>query len=185
MIAVVELVFWLDFPAFVDWSTGEGRGRIWGVKEDEDVEGGVEVELEWRVEIRCPGDDVWDEQTEYLTWRVTEEKAREDLAREIAFRRMSEEMSDQMPGTVHLIKRTTSWTTEEVRSESGEWDRFDAGDDVELPPDLTPASSITGGCPQQWVRMDRPNVVWACTRPGGHTGRHAAGTGTHIVAVWP
>ena len=45
----------------------------------------------------------------------------------------------------------------------------------DLPPDLTSGPVC---CRAQWGR-------WVCTRRPGHTGRHAAGTGTHIVAVWP
>jgi hypothetical protein len=48
----------------------------------------------------------------------------------------------------------------------------------DLPPDLNPGGdclAVYGGS------------VWPylCTRPDGHRGRHAAGDGTRIVAVWP
>lgn len=48
----------------------------------------------------------------------------------------------------------------------------------DLPPDLTPCGRGTGGCPATWI-------VFACTRHEGHTGRHAAGDGSRVVAVWP
>jgi hypothetical protein len=49
-----------------------------------------------------------------------------------------------------------------------------------LPPDLNPrgvcsCSAVYGG----------PEWPYFCTRRDGHRGRHAAGDGTRIVAVWP
>jgi hypothetical protein len=50
----------------------------------------------------------------------------------------------------------------------------------DLPLDLTPNPSP--GCPAVYGGPEWPYV---CTRPLGHSGRHAAGDGTRIVAVWP
>jgi hypothetical protein len=47
-----------------------------------------------------------------------------------------------------------------------------------LPPDLTP-TLVAFVCEVGRWRG------WYCSRARGHTGRHAAGNGTHIVAVWP
>jgi hypothetical protein len=58
------------------------------------------------------------------------------------------------------------------------WTVHDSGVQREnLPPDLTLINSVV--CP------GRHPVGYWCTRPEGHTGRHAAGNGTHILAVWP
>ena len=48
------------------------------------------------------------------------------------------------------------------------------------PPDLTSRRLNVETC---WARY--PGRLFTCTRRTGHTGRHAAGTGAHIVAVWP
>lgn len=61
------------------------------------------------------------------------------------------------------------------------WHALDAttADYRRLPPDLT------GWAQRNW-RVDCPARrpgVW-CTRPAGHTGRHAAGDGVKILAVW-
>jgi hypothetical protein len=45
-----------------------------------------------------------------------------------------------------------------------------------LPPDLTPDGAT-------WCR-EFSALGWLCTRAPSHTGRHAAGTGDHIIAVW-
>jgi len=44
-----------------------------------------------------------------------------------------------------------------------------------LPPDLSPVGTPICGA----------GTRVTCTRPPGHTGRHAAGNGVYIVAVWP
>lgn len=66
-----------------------------------------------------------------------------------------------------------------------------AGLDYEkLPVDLTPGG--IEGRPACWRAAGRPLAgfggiwkSWLCTRPVGHTGRHAAGDGLRIRAVWP
>jgi hypothetical protein len=63
----------------------------------------------------------------------------------------------------------------EVSVSAGAWDCHDDGVGT-LPPDLTGYQEQP--CGQLWR-------VWGCTRRAGHTGRHAAGTGREIVAVWP
>lgn len=50
-----------------------------------------------------------------------------------------------------------------------------------LPPDLT--ARLAGSfCDAQ--KRDLHGLPWLCTRASGHTGRHAAGDGRFIVAVW-
>ena len=49
-----------------------------------------------------------------------------------------------------------------------------AYDEANLPPDIT---GEQGDCPAIYE-------LFLCTRPTGHTGRHAAGDGRFIVAVW-
>jgi hypothetical protein len=49
--------------------------------------------------------------------------------------------------------------------------------DPRLPPDLCRNQGST--C----VAIGDHSYI--CTRSAGHTGRHAAGTGRYIVAVWP
>ena len=60
-----------------------------------------------------------------------------------------------------------------------EWSRWDEGGRTSLPPDLTP-SLIPGA---RHCCADHPHGL-SCTRRAGHTGRHAAGDGDVIVAVW-
>lgn len=60
------------------------------------------------------------------------------------------------------------WVSWEVNSES---------DPGTLPPDLMPYNETYETCDAEWGD-------WYCTRIRGHTGRHAAGTGAVIVAVW-
>ena len=66
-----------------------------------------------------------------------------------------------------------------VMSAPIEWSRWDEGGPTALPPDLTP-----------WLPFGEPACGAAnsrgliCTRLPGHTGRHAAGDGDFIVAVW-
>lgn len=65
----------------------------------------------------------------------------------------------------------------ERRWESG-WIVEDAATSTtSLPPDLTRG---------RWPNMctARHGQDWTCTRIADHTGRHAAGDGEHIVAVW-
>ena len=72
---------------------------------------------------------------------------------------------------------------DEVRMEHGpsrrDWHASDDDGPIVLPPDLTP-----------WLTFDVPHCGATnsrgliCTRLLGHTGRHAAGDGQHIVAVW-
>lgn len=52
--------------------------------------------------------------------------------------------------------------------------------------DAPPAPPIYAGQPcDDLCQSERfPHASWACQRPMGHTGRHAAYTFTHIVAVW-
>ena len=61
-----------------------------------------------------------------------------------------------------------------------EWSRWDKGGPTSLPPDLTasllPGSRHCRAWHHQWGLI--------CTRHAGHTGRHAAGDGDFIVAVW-
>lgn len=44
-------------------------------------------------------------------------------------------------------------------------------------PDLTTGGFDDDGCGDRWRSA-------TCTRRRGHTGRHAAGNGTQVVAVW-
>ena len=60
-----------------------------------------------------------------------------------------------------------------------EWSRWDEGGPYELPPDLTPWRPGAGHC-GAW---QHPHGL-ICSRLPGHTGRHAAGDGEFIVAVW-
>lgn len=61
---------------------------------------------------------------------------------------------------------------------SRDWCRFDEDGPYALPPDTTP-SLLPGSrhCCAGWRGL-------ICTRLPGHTGRHAAGDGDFIVAVW-
>ena len=47
-----------------------------------------------------------------------------------------------------------------------------------LPPDYTPLNG-------PHCNDEAGAEGWTCTRIPGHTGRHAAGDGEHILAVWP
>ena len=60
-----------------------------------------------------------------------------------------------------------------------EWSRWDEGGPTNLPPDLTPP--FRPGA--HYCRAEHPHGV-ICTRLLGHTGRHAAGDGDFIFAVW-
>ena len=60
-----------------------------------------------------------------------------------------------------------------------EWSRWDEGRRTALPPDLTPW--LPFGEPHCGATNSRGLI---CTRLPGHTGRHAAGDGEFIVAVW-
>lgn len=58
------------------------------------------------------------------------------------------------------------------------WTRWtEPYDGTVLPPDFTPFPSADG-CGSRWHK-------YVCTRGENHTGRHAAGDGGVIVAVWP
>ena len=57
------------------------------------------------------------------------------------------------------------------------WSHRDEGGPTNLPPDLTP--SLLPG-----VRHCCAPHGLVCTRLAGHTGRHAAGDGDFILAVW-
>lgn len=64
------------------------------------------------------------------------------------------------------------------------WDSVGQLDLSTLPPDLTPR----GRRPDRCWRVEHatsPHGGFGCTRLAGHTGRHAAGDGTVIRAVWP
>lgn len=59
-----------------------------------------------------------------------------------------------------------------------EWSLWSEGGPTAPIPDLTPAPhTMTPCCSAGWRGL-------VCTRLPGHTGRHAAGDGQHIVAVW-
>lgn len=58
------------------------------------------------------------------------------------------------------------------------WFRWDEGGPTSLPPDLT--SRMPGA---RHCCAEHPHGL-VCTRLPGHTGRHAAGDGDFIVAVW-
>ena len=60
-----------------------------------------------------------------------------------------------------------------------EWSRWDEGGRTSLPPDLT--SWLPFGELHCGATNSRGLI---CTRLPGHTGRHAAGDGEFIVAVW-
>ena len=61
-----------------------------------------------------------------------------------------------------------------------EWSRWDEGGPTSLPPDLTPRLLPGARHCRAW---HHPHGL-ICTRLLGHTGRHAAGDGDFIVAVW-
>lgn len=77
-----------------------------------------------------------------------------------------------------------------------QWDSIDAigAEYAALPPDLTPGGLPdrpacwrveTGiGARQQDTSGTSPVHNWLCTRPVGHTGRHAAGDNVKVRAVW-
>ena len=73
---------------------------------------------------------------------------------------------------------------DEVRMEHGpsrrDWCRWDEDGPIVLPPDLTPW--LLPGARHCNARHHSHGLN--CTRLPWHTGRHAAGDGTHIVAVW-
>lgn len=52
-------------------------------------------------------------------------------------------------------------------------------DQTHLPPDYTPGGNMATIC-----RATSPRYGYVCTRNPHHTGRHAAGDGLHILAVW-
>ena len=60
-----------------------------------------------------------------------------------------------------------------------EWSLWDEGGPTSLPPDLTPSLLPVA----RLCCADQPHGL-ICTRLPGHTGRHAAGDGDFIVAVW-
>ena len=61
-----------------------------------------------------------------------------------------------------------------------EWACLDKDAKASLPPDLTPSLLPGAGRCNAWYH---PHGL-ICTRLSGHTGRHAAGDGDFIVAVW-
>ena len=61
-----------------------------------------------------------------------------------------------------------------------EWSRWDDGGPCELPPDLTPSLPPSARLCCAW----RHQWGLICTRLPGHTGRHSAGDGDFIFAVW-
>jgi hypothetical protein len=68
-----------------------------------------------------------------------------------------------------------------------EWCIYDidpAVQDSVLPPDLFWRRRNEGERLQP-CREEHRRHWFVCTRPLRHTGRHAAGTGSRIVAVWP
>lgn len=64
------------------------------------------------------------------------------------------------------------------------WDSINLHDLSKLPPDLTPVGRWRDRC---WkiTHAHSPHGGFGCTRLAGHTGRHAAGDGEVIRAVWP
>jgi hypothetical protein len=72
--------------------------------------------------------------------------------------------------------RTTAWDSSDARCIDYE----------DLPIDLTPGG--VAGRPLCWRASGVAGASrngWMCTRPVGHTGRHAAGDGRRVRAVWP
>lgn len=65
-----------------------------------------------------------------------------------------------------------------------EWNSAGSANRVRLPPDLTNRSTGQCGILLRWTDSDDRNRAWVCTRRTGHMGRHAAGDGHHIRAVW-
>lgn len=61
---------------------------------------------------------------------------------------------------------------------SREWSPWSEGGPTAPIPDLTPSAHTMAPCCGAGWRG------FVCTRLPGHTGRHAAGDGQHIVAVW-
>lgn len=64
----------------------------------------------------------------------------------------------------------------------GKWDHGDYPKGGARVPDLTYGKRDC--CSAEWDWGWGSGLAWACTRRSGHTGRHAAGTGNIIVAVW-
>lgn len=60
-----------------------------------------------------------------------------------------------------------------------EWEVADEESVLDCPPDFTGLR----GCYQRCNEVQGDDD-WVCTRIPGHTGRHAAGDGEHINAVW-
>ena len=85
--------------------------------------------------------------------------------------------------TEYVTRDELAEKLDEVRMEHGpsrrDWCRWDEDGPIVLPPDLTP-----------WLTFDAPHCGaknsrgLICTRLRWHTGRHAAGDGDFIVAVW-
>lgn len=63
------------------------------------------------------------------------------------------------------------------------WDSIGVHDLSVLPPDLTPTGRRSDRC---WKveHATSPQGGFGCTRIAGHTGRHAAGDGRFVRAVW-
>lgn len=71
-------------------------------------------------------------------------------------------------------------------AESTFW-TFDGDDPAQLPPDLTGWHAWGKGipCPDRlYFRGEVRTTMYVCTRHTRHTGRHAAGDGAHVLAVW-
>lgn len=79
------------------------------------------------------------------------------------------------------------WTDEKMKTATP---RGDSRLEWECPAnrehEAPPAPPIYTGRPcRDRCQSERlPNITWTCLRPMGHTGRHAAYTFMHIVAVW-
>ena len=80
------------------------------------------------------------------------------------------------------LQRAGAWDATQIDQgpppRIAQWRRMDRI----LPPDLTPHSRAA--CWAQHENRDR-GTRYFCTRDRGHSGRHAAGSGTWVIAVWP
>ena len=63
-----------------------------------------------------------------------------------------------------------------------EWERSLSNQEGDAPP--APPIYAVQPCHDLCQSERLPHITWACQRPMGHTGRHAAYALTRIVAVW-
>ena len=61
---------------------------------------------------------------------------------------------------------------------------YEPGNTATLPQDLTSLHPCQFGHTYCAAEIEDDGGLWSCTRITGHTGRHAAGDGDKILAVW-